>query len=387
MHLPDLQFQQVVLLCQTIGPFRRAMINEELLSEFATHLPALEQQRALLEQRLTVLLKAHQVETQFVSSRLKSADSLRRKLGRPDKTYRQLWDVTDLIGLRIATYFEDSIEQVARAIERDFEVDFNHSTEKDRFSDQGRFGYRSLHYVCRLPASAGLPSALRFEIQVRTSLQHAWAEVEHDLGYKANEAVPEPIRRRFSRIASVLEIADQEFVAIRSELASYRRSAKAGLRDPGQSFPLDVVTLVPVANDALVVELDTAIGQLLGRKLGEEVFFPEYLVKMLTRAGLHTTREVMEALGTHADAVRLIVNPYFEFTKVAWSLAASSLQAVPRGYCLFFLAHVVILRGPELGLAKVAKLARLYGELDYPDDEQAAQRVASALISALRPHL
>lgn len=82
----------------------------------------------------------------------------------------------------------------------------------------------------------------RLEIQIRTALQHAWAEVEHDLGYKAQDAVPELIRRRFNRIASLLEIADQEFVSIRRELLHYQAAVRAELVQ-GQSLPLDAVSL------------------------------------------------------------------------------------------------------------------------------------------------
>ena len=54
-----------------------------------------------------------------------------------------------------------------------------------------------------------------------------------------------------------------------------------------------------------------------------------------------------------------------------------------RGYGLVFLAHVAILRGPELGLSKVAKLTRLYQELDDPGDEREAHRIATGLVAAL----
>lgn len=43
-------------------------------------------------------------------------------------------------------------------------------------------------------------TARRLEHELATHLQHAWAQVEHDLGYKAGAAVPDAIRRRFSRV-------------------------------------------------------------------------------------------------------------------------------------------------------------------------------------------
>ena len=42
---------------------------------------------------------------------------------------------------------------------------------------------------------------VKIEFQVRTLLQHAWAEIEHDFGYKTEVAVPREMRRRFCRLA------------------------------------------------------------------------------------------------------------------------------------------------------------------------------------------
>ena len=57
-------------------------------------------------------------------------------------------------------------------------------------------------------------------IQVRTVLQHAWAEFEHDIRYKGtipDEHVPD-FDRRFTLAAGLLELADREFSTIRDRL-------------------------------------------------------------------------------------------------------------------------------------------------------------------------
>lgn len=56
---------------------------------------------------------------------------------------------------------------------------------------------------------------------MRTILQHAWAEIEHDIRYKSNIAVPREFRRKFSRIASILEIADDEFSRLKLDIHNY----------------------------------------------------------------------------------------------------------------------------------------------------------------------
>lgn len=357
---------------------------EPLLEEYAARRSALEAVGQDTAARLEAALAGRGIPVQFVSWRLKSPASLRHKLSRPDRTYRSLWDVMDLVGVRLATYFEDGLEPVARLVEQTFPIDLRHSRDTLAPGDASRFGYRSLHYVCGAPGAPELPPEFRFELQLRTSLQHAWAEVEHDLGYKAADAVPEAIRRRFNRVASLLEIADQEFVAIRRSLADYQAAVRAGLADRGPAVPIDQLSLGPLVAQARVEELDGAIARHLGRPLVGEPFFPAYLARMLPLAGLGTTGELAAAVARHGPRVPGILDPYFAFARRALGLEVEGLDRVERGYSLLFVAHLAVVDGPELELAKVGRLTRLYRELDFPDDEAAAHRIASGLLEALR---
>lgn len=356
------------------------MINEQVLSTYDGVRAALAALPSRLERELRELLAKEGIVVQFVSSRLKSRESLREKIARPEKTYRSLWDVTDLVGLRIATYFEDAIHDVARLIERTYQVDFKHSTDKLRKTDATSFGYRSLHYVCALPGS-GLDPTFRFEIQVRTALQHAWAEVEHDLGYKV-DSVPAALRRRFSRVASLLEIADEEFVSIRRELAAYQRSLTEQVKDAQQHVPIDPLSLEVVARSPEVAALDEDVAAALRRPRSNALYYPEYLSRLLDLAGIGTTSQLRDAIARHGPAVRDVVRPYFEFSAKTYDFGADSISAVHAGYSLFFLAHLAILRGPELRLNKVARLTAVYAELDE-GDARSPHDVATALIASL----
>jgi ppGpp synthetase/RelA/SpoT-type nucleotidyltranferase len=356
------------------------MDSESILAAYASQHDALATLQRELEGELRSLLAG--LDVQLVGARLKTPESLRGKLARPDKTYRSLWDVTDLVGLRVVTFFEDTIDEVGRAIEHRFRVDYARSTDKRRFSDHGRFGYRSLHYVCAAPPDRVPHPDFRFEIQIRTALQHAWAEIEHDLGYKANDAVPAQIRRRFARVASLLEVADQEFVSIRRDLGEYQDAVRAAL-DQGAALPIDSVSLDGLCREDAIAAIDTEVARALGKPLVEDLFYPDYLVRMLRLAGLSTTDALRSAVAAHGDHVPRVVPAYFEFAGAAFGLRAHELASVQRGYALFFVAHLAILRSPELGLSKVARLTRLYHELDHPNDEGTAHAIASGLARAL----
>ncbi|MBX7194654.1 MAG: hypothetical protein K1X94_21545 [Sandaracinaceae bacterium] len=368
------------------------MSHEEILRDYHAHAEALSDAARRLELELREVLDRSGLDVQFVSSRLKAEESLRKKLARPDKTYRRLWDVTDLVGVRVATYFEDSIGEVARLVEERFAVDYRHSVDKLRARDHGSFGYRSVHYVCAFTGDRALGADARFEIQIRTALQHAWAEVEHDLGYKAlvdgagsgeRETVPAEIRRRFSRVASLLEIADQEFVSIRSDLRRYRDRVREESAAGARGLPIDALSLDAVARAPGVESLDRTLAERLGKERSDELFFPGYLVRMLAHAGLTTTSAVHAAVAEHGAQLLDVVVPYFVFARRELGLDVDDLPAIQRGYSLLFVAHRAIVRGPELGLSKVARLTRMYAELDFNGDERRAHEIASALVTAL----
>jgi predicted RNase H-like nuclease/ppGpp synthetase/RelA/SpoT-type nucleotidyltranferase len=123
-----------------------------------------------------------------------------------------LRDIGDTLGIRVITYVRDDVEAVAALLAEQLPVlddrDFGELT-----ASQGRFGYASRHLQVEIDGRV-------VQVQLRTVLQHAWAEFEHDIRYKGT--VPEEhardFDRRFTLAAGLLELADQEFSAIRERL-------------------------------------------------------------------------------------------------------------------------------------------------------------------------
>ncbi|MBB6098868.1 ppGpp synthetase/RelA/SpoT-type nucleotidyltransferase [Deinobacterium chartae] len=193
----------------------------DILDAFESNVPLYTDLRNKASSLLQDLLRSEGIGVHQIEIRIKNRESLALKLSRPDKVYTSLRDVHDIVGIRIITYFEQDVAAIARLIEREFEVDWAHSSNKGESLDPNVFGYRSVHYIVSF---SGERTRLReyeryrgerFEIQIRSILQHAWAEIEHDLGYKSEEEVPREIVRRFSRLAGLLELADEEFNEIR----------------------------------------------------------------------------------------------------------------------------------------------------------------------------
>lgn len=204
-------------------------------------------------------IKVHSIE-----ARAKDVDSFANKAAKPAPDHNgpkykdPLSDITDLAAIRVITFLPRTILEVRHLIESEFEV-IEVTNKADQLMDEGRFGYQSVHYLVKMVAQrAKLPeyhsfSNIVFEIQVRTLLQHAWAEMEHDIQYKSASVIPTPIRRRFIALAGMLEIADREFEALQDADEDLRQQARTSV----ESGNYHEVEITP---DALKSYLDRQFG-------------------------------------------------------------------------------------------------------------------------------
>ena len=160
------------------------MSLEAMLSEFDRKMPLLQRLNSMTVNLLEQLLSDAKVEAQPVTSRVKSRESLEEKLSQEDKVYNDLSQIDDLLGIRIITYFEDQLEQVDALLRRELDVVNEHSYDRISVLATDQFGYRSIHYVCHHTKSRLALSEYRmfigqtFEIQTRSLLQHAWAQID-----------------------------------------------------------------------------------------------------------------------------------------------------------------------------------------------------------------
>ena len=118
--------------------------------------------------------------------------------------------------------YTDDVDKVAAIVQQLYEVDWENSVDKRKVHQLTSFGYNSLHYICRLKEGS-----MPFEIQMRTTLQHVWSAIEHDIGYKGAVKLPPEYQRQFSRLAGMLELADDEFSRLRTTMTDYRRQVQA----------------------------------------------------------------------------------------------------------------------------------------------------------------
>lgn len=175
---------------------------------------------------LTNLLINKKIEFLSVNKRVKTFESFVNKIEK--KVYQNpTHDVTDFVGIRVITFIESDVKKVIAIINDSFKVYPKLSVDKGVELGENKMGYRSVHFICELGQDrCKLPEFSRyngylFEIQIRTVLQHAWAEIEHDRSYKFSGVLPKMQQRRLNLVAGILELADREFNSIAQEIDSY----------------------------------------------------------------------------------------------------------------------------------------------------------------------
>ena len=134
-------------------------------------------------------------------------------------------EMADQVGVRIVTYLQSDVVAAVDVLGSQFQVLADRDKGQETAS-KGRFGYASRHLDLMLDPDdpvggrAGAAGGQPFEVQIRTVLQHAWAEFEHDIRYKGTipDAHAPDLDRRLTLAAGLLELADREFSTIRDRL-------------------------------------------------------------------------------------------------------------------------------------------------------------------------
>ena len=206
-----------------------------------------------VQKLIDTLLSQEGVPFHSIQYRIKTQDSFLAKCDNPKYT-DPVNEITDVCGLRVITYTNKDVSRICEIIEQNFSVDKKNSINKAEQMHTNEVGYLSIHYIVGLsPSRKRLPeyrpyANIRFEIQVRTLLQHAWAEIEHDRSYKFSGELPAELKRRFYLVAGSLELMDREFDRLSEEIDIYAKEVQSKTATGNLDVAIDSTSLQEYLN-------------------------------------------------------------------------------------------------------------------------------------------
>jgi putative GTP pyrophosphokinase len=189
-----------------------------------------------------------------VTGRVKSFKSFKRKYIRMLQNSKDTASpqITDLIGIRIICTFLEDLDEVENSIRKEFKtIEVERKGREHTFRE---FGYESIHLLIEIPDDIAKEGGGKTaEIQIRTILQDAWAEVEHELIYKPEfYPVDAPMKRKLAAVNASLSLADTIFQEIRAhqrrlngELGKRRRSFFRKIEESTDDILLSGVRALP----------------------------------------------------------------------------------------------------------------------------------------------
>jgi ppGpp synthetase/RelA/SpoT-type nucleotidyltranferase len=199
--------------------------EEEILKEYNALKPLLRQWGEMVDSILVDIIR-DMVENHLIkilpSCRLKEDKSYLFKALYRKKNYTEpIENIEDKIGTRIVVLKSDDIKIVQKRISeyQNWESKLTKNAEQEIEDKPNIFDYQSLHIVVKpKEEDATFPAdkieSLTCEIQIRTLLQHAFAEISHDSTYKGPYKNDKGILRRLAKAMALMEATDDYFCNI-----------------------------------------------------------------------------------------------------------------------------------------------------------------------------
>lgn len=216
--------------------------SRDAADRYAAMLPQVQAATEQATALVTALLDDAGINYVSVTGRAKSVASFASKATRMQDGEPMYADpfaeITDQIGVRVVTYLQGDVAAVVGLLGEQMSILDDRDMGQET-AQEGRFGYASRHLLVAVDPVKGVTTDVEAlagrsaSVQVRTILQHAWAEFEHDVRYKGSipsEHVPD-LDRRFTLAAGLLELADREFTAIRDRLQAGMGGREVGEAD------------------------------------------------------------------------------------------------------------------------------------------------------------
>lgn len=207
--------------------------------------------------------------------RVKETDSFLDKALNRKKKNNPLAEITDQVGVRFVVLTQQDMIKIEKIIEKNqnwkYQKDRDFGNEK--LEQPEFFSYQSDHYIISLKDKIKyrnqiITNDLSCEIQVRTLMQHAYAEMSHDVLYKPSlvllEENAKELRRSLAKGSALIETTDEVFNGIIDNLKKYNEKISS-LICLSTSMYIDFIGIEPNQNTYLCNTITTTYREQLGK--------------------------------------------------------------------------------------------------------------------------
>jgi len=284
------------------------------------------------------LVRGH--EEMFVTSRTKTEDSFIAKATNKDKKYKDPFtQITDITGIRIIVQYKDDAVNIGEILRERLQYDHKNSRDTRDEASTSSFGYSAIHIVASLPEEAirkhgwEAIEGHKFEIQIRTNLEHAWASKSRELSY--NKSIKDKYERELNRLAAIIELTDVEFMRLRDEVSI--TSLHTANKPAQLKMDIDTATIMDILTKSTTIKNIVSKLASQGLKADESVRaeYAGYILDIFARQGATTKDQVEKALQDNEDkivnACAMYMNPGNNKSFLKDSLLVAALAIVNNG--------------------------------------------------------
>lgn len=305
------------------------------------------------------ILDESKIKYHTITSRVKDVKSLEIKIKDKKQEYIEKGiekeiEITDLLGIRIITEYEDVVDEIADILKQEFSVDVDNCIDKRR-KKEDEFGYLSLHLVLELnQARDDLPEYrrfknLKFEVQIRSLLQHAWAVVSHDLKYKNDKSMPDNIHRKLNRQASILEEVDDNFKSIRKMTKDYKENVEEEVREEKLNEPINAISLTTYLNESTIVKETLLEMMKIINPNASEIYPANFIhnsIEKLNMLNIFNLQQLDELIKRESSKIPDLFDTWLDI--VGKKEIYSSLDGLTIDTFIFYLVILEIIKNDEI---------------------------------------
>lgn len=197
--------------------------------------------------------------------RIKEDNSLLDKAFYRNKGYKDPYnDIEDKVGVRFVVMLQSDAEKVCEVIMHvadtmDWEALQCRNYNEERISAPTLFTYQSHHFIIRnrqpiIENGVTINKGTPCEVQVRSLLQHAYAELTHNAIYKKKTLVEPEVARTVAKTMAFIETADEFFLDVIKKTGPNETSDIESFLD---CIFIKIIGNKPIKMNSTIIILDT----------------------------------------------------------------------------------------------------------------------------------